>query len=94
MAKSTRVTDAKIMYAVLVMLDSRGPLTGSEIKERVLEALITRTDYKKSGHLRSRKIEGTQEHIWEITDKGIEALESDDIELYDYVREASRKAKK
>ncbi len=95
MTKNTKITDAKIMYAVLVMLYSRGPLSGNEIKERVLEALITRTDYKKSGYLRSQKIEGTQEHIWEITDKGIEALELElnDIDLYEKVREKSRKAK-
>lgn len=94
MTKNTKITDAKIMYAVLVMLDSRGPLTGSAIKEHVMEALITRTDYKKAGYLKSEKQEGTQEHIWEITDKGRKALEFDDIELYEYVRQESHEVKK
>ena len=92
MTKNTKVTDAKIMYAVLVMLNSRGPLNGSEIKERVLEALITRTDYKNAGYLKSKKQVGTQEHIWEITDKGIKALEMelDDIDLYEKARMESK----
>ena len=50
MSKNTKITDAKIMYAVLVMLYSRGPLGGNELKERILEALITRTDYKNAGY--------------------------------------------
>ena len=78
------------MYAVLVMLKSRGPLGGNEIKERVLEALITRTDYKNAGYLKSKKQVGTQEHIWEITDKGLEALEMDDIDLYEKARLESK----
>lgn len=90
MSKNTKITDAKIMCAVLVMLYSRGPLSGNEIKERVLEALITRTDYKNAGYLRSRKKEGSQEHIWEITDKGIEALGMDDISLYEKARLESK----
>lgn len=90
MTKNTKITDAKIMYAVLVMLESRGPLSGSEIKERVLEALITRTDYKKSGYLKSKKQVGTQEHIWEITDKGIKALKLDDVDLYEKTRKESK----
>ena len=90
MSMNTKITDAKIMYAVLVMLNSRGPLSGSKIKERVLEALITRTDYKNSGYLKSKKQVGTQEHIWEITEKGIEALEMDDIDLYEKARKGSR----
>ena len=90
MSMNTRITDAKIMYAVLVMLKSRGPLSGSEIKERVLEALITRTDYKNSGYLKSKKQAGTHEHIWEITEKGIQALEMDDIDLYEKARNESK----
>lgn len=90
MSMNTKITDAKIMYAVLVMLKSRGPLSGSEIKERVLKALITRTDYKKAGYLKSEKQEGTQEHIWEITEKGIEALEMDDIDLYEKARKEGK----
>lgn len=90
MSKNTKITDAKIMYAVLTMLHSRGPLSGSEIKEHVLEALITRTDYKNSGYLKSKKQIGTQEHIWEITEKGIEALKMDDIDLYEKARKESK----
>ena len=90
MSKNTKITDAKIMYAVLVMLKSRGPLSGNEMKERVLEALITRTDYKNAGYLKSRKKEGSQEHIWEITDKGIEALKMDDVDLYKKARMESK----
>ena len=90
MIKNTKVTDAKIMYAVLVMLKSRGRLSGGEIKERVLEALITRTDYKTAGSLKSKKQVGTQEHIWEITEKGIEALEMEDIDLYEKARKESK----
>ena len=88
MTKNTKITDAKIMYAVLVMLDSRGPLTGSAIKEHAMEALITRTDYKKAGYLKSEKQEGTQEHIWEITDKGRKALE---LMILNYTNMCARK---
>ena len=94
MTKNTRITDAKIMNAMLVMLKERGPLSGTEIKKHVLEALITRTDYKNAGYLESKKQEGTQEHKWEITKKGIEALELDDVDLYKKAREASRKVRK
>ena len=90
MSMNTKITDAKIMYAVLVMLKSRGPLSGSQIKKHVMEALITRPDYKKAGYLKSEKQEGTQEHMWEITEKGIEALEMDDIDLYEKAREESK----